>query len=319
MSMYSESQFSTPTITGLAHADRQDTSVVELIEALQNSETRERALLLLSKNRVIREDLAPLLWHSFGTIAALLQEIISVYPSLSSPYLTERVSNRVCNALALLQGVAAHSNTKMLFIKANIPLYLHPFVNNTNKERPHEYLRLASLGVIGALVKVDDAQVIHFLLNSEIFPSFLRCMEVGAELSKTVATFIVHRILLNEDGLKYCCILADRFFAIGHVLGNMIEKLAEDGRLAEDISKRLLKHIIWCYQRLSENPRACDGLRCCLPTKLREPSFISVLRDDETAMLCLQKLFHNVATGHWSRTRTVGQSVGQSFGRLIRG
>ncbi|KAF2284912.1 hypothetical protein GH714_032392 [Hevea brasiliensis] len=269
MSMYSESQFSTPTITGLAHADRQDTSVVELIEALQNSEKRERALLLLSKNRVIREDLAPLLWHSFGTIAALLQEIISVYPSLSSPYLTERVSNRVCNALALLQ--------------------------------------------------VDDAQVIHFLLNSEIFPSFLRCMEVGAELSKTVATFIVHRILLNEDGLKYCCILADRFFAIGHVLGNMIEKLAEDGRLAEDISKRLLKHIIWCYQRLSENPRACDGLRCCLPTKLREPSFISVLRDDETAMQCLQKLFHNVATGHWSRTRTVGQSVGQSFGRLIRG
>ena len=33
-------------------------------------------------------DLAPLLWHSFGTIAALLQEIIAVYPMINPPSLT---------------------------------------------------------------------------------------------------------------------------------------------------------------------------------------------------------------------------------------
>lgn len=37
---------------------------------------------------------------------------------------------------------------------ANVPLFLYPFLNTTSKTRPFEYLRLTSLGVIGALVKV---------------------------------------------------------------------------------------------------------------------------------------------------------------------
>lgn len=47
---------------------------------------------------------------------ALLQEIVSVYPLLSPPNLTAHVSNRVCNALALLQCVASHSETRQLFL-----------------------------------------------------------------------------------------------------------------------------------------------------------------------------------------------------------
>jgi hypothetical protein len=39
---------------------------------------------------------------------------------------------------------------------AHIPLFLYPFLNTTSKTRPFEYLRLTSLGVIGALVKVSD-------------------------------------------------------------------------------------------------------------------------------------------------------------------
>lgn len=103
---------------------------------------------------------------------ALLQEIVSVYPLLSPPNLTAHVSNRVCNALALLQCVASHSETRQLFLNgsslphlvslkphylaAHIPLFLYPFLNTTSKTRPFEYLRLTSLGVIGALVKVSS-------------------------------------------------------------------------------------------------------------------------------------------------------------------
>ena len=36
----------------------------------------------------------------------------------------------------------------------HVPLFLYPFLNTTSKTRPFEYLRLTSLGVIGALVKV---------------------------------------------------------------------------------------------------------------------------------------------------------------------
>lgn len=49
-------------------------------------------------------------------MAALLQEIVSVYPLLSPPALTAHASNRVCNALALLQCVASHSETRQLFL-----------------------------------------------------------------------------------------------------------------------------------------------------------------------------------------------------------
>jgi hypothetical protein len=40
-----------------------------------------------------------------------------------------------------------------------VPLFLYPFLNTVSKTRPFEYLRLTSLGVIGALVKVDDTEV----------------------------------------------------------------------------------------------------------------------------------------------------------------
>ena len=131
-----------------------------------------------------------------------------------------------------------------------MPLFMYPFLNTTSKTRPFEYLRLTSLGVIGALVKVrrpparggattprtprravhaatprraarrigafrpnsadaggallptfeqvDDTGVINFLLSTEIIPLCLRTMEMGSELSKTVATFIVQKILLDD-------------------------------------------------------------------------------------------------------------------------
>ena len=121
---------------------------------------------------------------------------MSIYPLLSPPSLTAHASNRVCNALALLQCVASHQETRSLFLRggqqlhkvhsdalqgqsahrslrqaaynprpdrrscpgtaAHVPLFLYPFLNTTSKTRPFEYLRLTSLGVIGALVKVTS-------------------------------------------------------------------------------------------------------------------------------------------------------------------
>uniref|UniRef100_A0A3N7GX26 Uncharacterized protein n=1 Tax=Populus trichocarpa TaxID=3694 RepID=A0A3N7GX26_POPTR len=263
------------------------------------------------QNRAIREEMAPLLWYSVGTISILLQEIISVYRSLHSPIpmLTDRVSNRVCDALVLFQCVAANPSTKMPFIEAKLPLYLYPFLNNTNKERPHQFIRLASLSVIGALAKVDDPNVINFLLESEVFPCCIRSMEVGDVLSKTVATYIVYKILINEEGLRYCCTVAERFFALVRVLGSMVLKLAEEGQLAENPSIRLLKHIIWCYHRLSESPRSCDGLRCRLPVILSDAAFIDIFRQgDPSAVPHLQQLFHNVSN-RTSRIQTIEKMI----------
>ncbi len=46
-----------------------------------------------------------------------LQEIVSIYHLLHPPKdLTPIASNRVCNALALLQCVASHNETRELFL-----------------------------------------------------------------------------------------------------------------------------------------------------------------------------------------------------------
>ena len=191
-------------------------------------------------------------------MASLLQEIISVYPLLNPSQLTAAASNRVCNALALLQCVASHNETRTLFLNgmyvallrrqdlhsiAHIPLFLYPFLNTTSKSRPFEYLRLTSLGVIGALVKNDSSEVINFLLTTEIIPLCLRIMETGSELSKTVAIFIVQKILLDDTGLGYICHTYERFYAVGTVLSNMVTQLVEQQTV------RLLKHVVRCFLR----------------------------------------------------------------------
>ncbi|XP_043689351.1 CCR4-NOT transcription complex subunit 9-like [Telopea speciosissima] len=271
-----------------ANKDCKMASAEQLVLELGNPDLRENALLELSKKREIFQDLAPLLWNSFGTIAVLLQEIISIYHCLS-PTLTLGASNRVCNALALLQCIASHADTRTLFLNAHIPVYLYPFLDTKDATRPLEYLRLTSLGVIGALVKVDDTEVISFLLCTEIIPKCLRSMEYGSELSKTVATFIVQKILLHDEGLNHICAKPERFYAMGGVLRTMVQSLAEQP------SPRLLKHIIRCYLRLSDNSSACKALRDCLPEMLRDSTFNGCLHDDPTIKRCLQKLIHNVA------------------------
>lgn len=189
--------------------------------------------------------------------------------------LTAAQSNRVCNALALMQCVASHRDTRGPFLHAHIPLYLYPFLHTTKVSRSFEYLRLTSLGVIGALVKTDDKEVdfvfymlnhnfldtehnififqqllivINFLLSTEIIPLCLRIMEQGTELSKTVATFILQKILLDDTGLLYICQTYERFSHVVLILGKMVMKLTREP------SVRLLKHVVRCYSRLSDNP-----------------------------------------------------------------
>lgn len=89
-------------------------------------------------------------------------------------------------------------------------------------------------------------------------------------------------------GLNYICATAERFFAVGAVLGNMVVMLSEQP------SPRLLKHIIRCYLRLSDNARAREALRQCLPDLLRNPQFTACLKNDETTRRWLAQLLINV-------------------------
>ncbi|KXJ96722.1 cell differentiation protein rcd1 [Microdochium bolleyi] len=274
---------------GLDNVSEDNRRTLNYIADLLREDTREAALLELSKKREQVPELALILWHSFGVMTSLMQEIISVYNLLNPSQLTAAASNRVCNALALLQCVASHNETRTLFLNAHIPLFLYPFLNTTSKSRPFEYLRLTSLGVIGALVKNDSTEVINFLLTTEIIPLCLRIMETGSELSKTVAIFIVQKILLDDNGLNYICATYERFYAVGTVLSNMVAQLVEQQ------TARLLKHVVRCFLRLSDNARAREALRQCLPEPLRDATFSAVLRDDAATKRCLAQLLINLS------------------------
>ncbi|KAK4850133.1 hypothetical protein QYF36_004087 [Acer negundo] len=65
-----------------ANKDRKMASANQLLLDLSNPELRENALLELSMKREIFQDMAPFLWNSSGTIDALLQEIVLIYPVL---------------------------------------------------------------------------------------------------------------------------------------------------------------------------------------------------------------------------------------------
>jgi CCR4-NOT transcription complex subunit 9 len=68
-------------------------------------------------------------------------------------------------------------------------------------------------------------------------------METGSELSKTVAIFIVQKILLDDMGLQYICQTYERFYAVGTVLSNMVTQLVDQQTV------RLLKHVVRCFLR----------------------------------------------------------------------
>ena len=228
----------------------------------------------------------------------------------------------------ILQCVASHPETRSAFLLAHIPLYLYPFLHTVSKTRPFEYLRLTSLGVIGALVKTDEQEVINFLLTTEIIPLCLRIMESGSELSKTVATFILQKILLDETGLYYICQTYDRFSHVAMILGKMVISLAKEP------SGRLLKHVVRCYLRLSDNQRyylrifltksfltsfyllffyrACEALCQCLPDQLKDDTFSECLKDDKSTkhwLAMLLKNLENMTPGQQGSGGSGGQSM----------
>lgn len=102
--------------TNMEQLSEENQKMLAWVAELMDPARREGALMELSKKREQNPELALILWHSFGVMTSLLQEIISVYPLLNPSQLTAAASNRVCNALALLQCVASHNDTRGLFL-----------------------------------------------------------------------------------------------------------------------------------------------------------------------------------------------------------
>ncbi|GBN97149.1 CCR4-NOT transcription complex subunit 9 [Araneus ventricosus] len=128
----------------------------------------------------------------------------------------------------------------------------------------------------------------------EVFPLIQRFPTCGMRTpwgysnSKLVATFILQKILLDETGLNYICQTYERFSHVAMILGKMVIALSKEQ------SARLLKHVIRCYLRLSDNPRAREALRQCLPDQLKDNTFSICLKEDKSTKHWLSQLLKNL-------------------------
>ena len=66
-------------------------------------------------------------------------------------------------------------------------------------------------------------------------------------------------------------------------------------QIVESQAIRLLKHVVRCYLRLSDNPRAREALRACLPAPLRDATFSQLLKNDHITKRCLATLLMNLS------------------------
>jgi len=278
---------------------------------LRNPEKRDNALTELARNRDEDPDLAVLLWQSKFTVLILVQEIMAVYEYMSPPTLTPAMSNRACNALALFQCIASHPKTRNELVECRIPVFLYPFLRantsettstsskTTTTQQPLDFLRLTSLGVIGALVKAEDERGTKFLLQNDYMPMGLNIIEHGNELTKIVSTFILLRILSTPEGLLHCCHTYERFSHVAFILGKVVAKLGDDIESGNGDPKqqcKLLNKIIRCYVRLCDNEKALKALNECLPDRLKSDFFNKILKntacDDVITEQLLTRLRH---------------------------
>ncbi|XP_051126918.1 uncharacterized protein LOC127248565 isoform X3 [Andrographis paniculata] len=254
-----------------------------LIIDLMDSRLRENALAHLARRAWGFQELAVRLWFSFGTIAILLQEVLSVYPLLSPPSLTPIQSDRLCNVLTLLQCVASHQETRSLFAQAYLPFYLVVLLNQIGELRCFERIRILTLGIIAALVQVPDPRVISLLLEAELIRPCLCAMQRGSEFSRTVATLILKRILLDDNGLQHVCRRPDLFLSVWQALRSVVASLSQLP------STPLLRDVITCYLCLFKNERSL-ALRQSLPRSLIDGTFRYCCNDDHTRLLLQQLL-----------------------------
>ncbi|KAJ7566478.1 hypothetical protein O6H91_02G104900 [Diphasiastrum complanatum] len=247
-------------------------AVSEVILELQDSLLRENALRCLSAHLIERREqdfefyrnAGFFIYNSCGTVAILLQEILSVYPKLDTQELNIRGSKRLANVLTLLQSVASNEETRGLLVKAHIPNYLIPFILSEHTEEVYENVRAISLSVIGIVCQSDIVQVC------------LHAMQIGSELSKVIAMYILEALLQNDHSLAAICDPACGLLTnIVEMCSNMVKVLAA----VQDFSPRLLFHIIRCFILLSQHPVALDLLRERLPIQLQNSTFLDLAKE----------------------------------------
>ncbi|XP_048636736.1 CCR4-NOT transcription complex subunit 9-like [Brassica napus] len=293
-----------PTTTVVPFPDMD--TIIQWINDLHNEIpfVSNSALQNLVTHRNTYEILPLLLWKSPCTMTMMLQEIVKIYPHISTPvHSREGKPPRAYNILLLFQCIAHYPETRGYFLKAEMPHYLFPLMDINLTDKPIECLRLGALGVLAHMLKAVhtvvsfsftayifvtkrlniilnislvlqpiDGAAVRFLMDNGALRYCTKAIEIGSTESKTVSVFILNKILSTNEGLQYCCVLADRFFLIDGLLKKLLVYLSS----MTNPSPSLFNLIAGCYAKLSQKPRAREGLWRFPPVMLLNGTFASL-------------------------------------------
>ena len=269
--------------TNIKNDEEEEELIIKYIEEIKNEDTRSQALENLFKYKEKCNNLAIYLWYSGFTMTAFLQEIVNGYQYLNIPNISNEKLNKVKYIISLIQTIALHSKTRKEFLDSQLLVFLYPFLRCSNKNKSYDVIRVTTLSVIAALVKINDSDVINFLIKTEIIPVILRSMEKGTEIIRFTASFIIQRIIEDINGLKYICDLRERLYVIICVLNAMLQNKS---------SNRIIKHVLKMFLCLKENKEAKFLIRQHFPQKLKDINFIRSL--DESSQRKVNSLLKSL-------------------------
>ena len=255
----------------------EDDLIIKWINELKDEEKRTIAISKLSKYNEKNHNLPVYLWYSQGTMAILLQEIISTYKIISSDKLTQEKASKICNILLILTSMASHNEIRYKLIESKIPIFLYPFLKNTSMAKYTDYIKLLTLSLVGTLIKTEDPEIISFFINTQIIPILLNIIDKGPSLSKFTACILIHLIVKADEGLKYICEEKMRYSAIIIFMKHMLKNKH---------NQKIVFFTLKIFLRIAENNEARIIMKKELLKEIKEKNFTKHLTDSS-------KILHN--------------------------
>ncbi|WMV30725.1 hypothetical protein MTR67_024110 [Solanum verrucosum] len=250
----------------------------------------------VNRSESIRIGLGYHLWNLFDTVYILLQEVAAVYQKFLDSTLTLKESARVRNALTVFQCMASHPDARKWLVKEKVQDYLYPFLQITpNVMLPLQLLRLSIFNFIDALTKFDELhghEILLLFLDTQIFSSCVNCIRDGDKPIKKAATLILMKILMQEEGLRYCCSRPDDFLSVIRILCQLVRSFSYQIPCSQH-----LKYVVQCFLSLSRvawEDRVYETVRDMLPLQLIENTFHNIIHKDPEIPEMLHQLVWNL-------------------------
>ena len=244
--------------------------IINYINELKYEQKREKAISKLSEYYDKNKNLPIYLWYSQGTMAILLQEIISTYKYFSSTKLSLEKYSKIRNLLLLLTSMTSHEEIRHKLIEAKIPIFLYPFLNSTSTAKQNEYIKLLTLTVITNLILPQDPETISFFINTQIIPILLKIIDRGPLISKVPACLMIHLIVKADEGLKYICEDKMRYSAIILFMRHMLKNKN---------NPKIIEQTLKTFLRLAENNDARIILKNTLLKEIKDKNFTKHLNE----------------------------------------